>query len=362
MPPLASSTAALITSFTASFTATLRRLAPALAPSALALLVASATAAALLFAAGYEVSGALRALMQGAFGSPHAWSETLVKAIPLALTGLAVGVAFRAGVWNIGAEGQLLAGALLAIAAAPHLASLPKGLGLALLFLSGALAGGAWGAIAGWLKVRRGVPEVVSTILLNFVALELLRYAVQGPLMETAGQFPQSEALPASLRLARLLPPARVHSGLWLVLVLTAGCHLLVYRTGFGFRMRAVASNLVAARFLGLDVARIQLGALAAGGALAGIGGVVELSGVTYRVYQNFSPGYGYTAIAVALMGRLHPVAIAASALVFGAIENGALAMQRQANVSSVIVQVIQGICVLTIAITAAFSLRRLKR
>ncbi|MDZ7266270.1 MAG: ABC transporter permease [candidate division KSB1 bacterium] len=332
-----------------------------LAPAVIAFAVATLLAALLLLVSGYQISLAFRALLEGAFGSAYALSETLVKSIPLLLTGAAVALAFRAGVWNIGAEGQLLAGALAASALAATFSAfggMTGVLGIALLLLAGGVAGGLWAGLAGVMKTRRSVPEVVSTILLNFIAIELVRYAVHGPLMETAGQFPQSDALDASLRLTRLFPPTRLHAGLWLALVIAVLCYLLIQRTVFGFEMQATAANPRAARFAAIDTARVQLFSLIISGAVAGLAGVIELAGVTYRVYDNFSPGYGYTAIAVALMARLNPLAVIFSALLFGALENGAAAMQRQANVSAVISYVIQGLVVLTMAVAGGVTLK----
>lgn len=332
-----------------------------LAPALSAFGIATLLAALLLLVSGYQTGLAFRALLEGAFGSAYALSETLVKSIPLLLTGAAVSLAFRAGVWNIGAEGQFLAGALAAsaLAAACSASGWMSGvLGIALLLLAGGVAGGLWAGLAGVMKTRRNVPEVVSTILLNFIAIELVRYAVHGPLMETAGQFPQSDALESSLRLARLFPPTRLHAGIWLAPVMAVLCYLLIARTVFGFEMQATAANPRAARFAAIDTARVQLLSLVVSGAVAGLAGVIELAGVTYRVYDNFSPGYGYTAIAVALMARLNPLAVIFSALLFGALETGAAAMQRQANVSAVISYVIQGLVVLTMAVAGGVSLK----
>lgn len=328
-------------------------------PFLAAWVLATAFAALLLLASGYDLAQAFAALVQGAFGSSSALAETLVKTIPLLLTGLAVALAFRAGVWNIGAEGQLLMGALAAACLAPALAELPAPVGAFSLFLAGALAGASWGTIAGLMKTRRGVPEVVATILLNFIAIEMIRYAVNGPLMEAARQFPQTEALAPGLRLGRWLPPTRLHAGIVLAPLLAWMGYLLFFRTAFGWHMQMVAANPVAARFAALEVKRIHLWSLVLSGAVAGFAGVVELSGVTYRLYQNFSPGYGYTAIAVALMARLHPLAIIATAFLFGALENGAAAMQRQANVSAVIVYAIQGSVIVTVAVMGALELRK---
>lgn len=326
---------------------------------ALAFGVATLIAATLLWLGDYAVLPAFRALLNGAFGSTNALAETVVRATPLLLTGLAVAFAFRTGVWNIGAEGQLLVGALATIALVPWLAALPTFMGFALLFLCSMSAGALWASLAGWMKFQRQVPEVVSTILLNFIALELVRYAVNGPLMESLRQFPQTDALAEPLRLTRWLAATRLHTGVLCAPIVALLVHVIISQTAFGFNLRATAANAIAARFAALNVARIQFLSMAFSGALAGLAGFVELSGVTYRMYQNFSPGYGYTAIAVALMARLQPLAIIFTALLFGALENGALAMQRQANVSATLVHMMQGAVVLTIAVAGAMEIKR---
>lgn len=328
------------------------RVAALLAPGVAALLapLGAALLALLLSGAvlqllGYPPLPALLALWRGAVGSGAAWTGTLLKATPLLLTGLAVALSFRCGVWNIGAEGQLYGGALVATFLATRL--LP-GEGGGWLFvpvlLAGAAGGALVGAIAGWLRAARGVSEVISTILLNFVALQLVAFAVQGPLQEGPRAYPQSDAFPA----ATLLPGlGRLHLGIPLALLGAAAVWFLLERTALGFRLRAVGHAPEAARFAGLSPERLGTLALGLSGALAGVAGAAELTGLTGRLYEGLSPGTGYTAIAVALLARLSPLAVVPSALFFGALANGALAMQREAGVPSVATQVVQGLVIL---------------
>jgi simple sugar transport system permease protein len=297
---------------------------------------------------------ALSALVAGAFGSAAAWTATLLQTAPLLVAGLAVAFAFRAGAWNVGAEGQLLAGALCATAlatritpAAPALLLVP---GIA---LAGALGGAAFGAVAGALRAARGVSEVISTILLNFVAACLVALAVHGPLQEAARAYPKSDPFPP----AALLPAfGRVHAGLLVGLVLALALHYVVSSTPFGFRLRAVGLAPAAARFAGISPERVAFLALALSGAIAGIAGAFEVAGVTGQLYEGLSAGTGYTAIAVALLARLHPLAVIPSALLFGALEAGAAAMQREAGVPAVVTQVVQAIAILA---AGGLSLRR---
>ncbi len=285
---------------------------------------------------------AFGALVDGAFGSLDSLSELAVKTCPLLLTGLAITVAFRAGVWNIGAEGQLALGGIAMAATGARLGGVPWALALPLCLLTGALAGAAWAAIAAALKVRRNVNEIISTIMLNFIALGLISYLVQGPLMEAGGRYPQTDAIDVAMWMPRLAP-YRVHAGLLLGLLLAVGVGFLLFRTVIGFEMRAAGLNPTASRLAGIDVNQRIVMALILSGALAGIAGAVEVSAVTRRMYEHFSPGWGFTAIAVALLGRLHPAGVVAAALFFGALDAGSNAMQRAAGVSSVLISVIQG-------------------
>lgn len=305
---------------------------------------------------GYDAFLAMGALLRGALGSSYGLSETVVRSCPLLLTGLAVSFAFRCGVWNIGAEGQFLAGAFAAAWAAPWLAPLPGGLGAPITLGVGILAGALWGGLAALLKVWRNAQEVITTIMLNFVAIQLVSYAVHGPLMEDAGQFPQSNPIQEGLRLTRWLPSTRIHTGVFLSLVLVVGVYILLFHTVFGFRVRAVGVNPTATRAAGINVPAAMVGAMGVSGAIAGLAGAVELTGVTYRLYEDFGGGYGYTAIAVALLGRLSPSGVLLSALLFGALETGASAMQRTANVSAVLVYVIQALVLLFVVSAMAYE------
>lgn len=312
-------------------------------------LAAAALLALLLLAAGQPVGPALAALLRGAVGSPDAFlSGTLVRATPLLLTGLAVAIAFRGGVLNIGAEGQLLAGAALATALAPVAAAAPRPIAVTALLLAGAAAGAAWAAIAALLRARFAVAEVISTLMLNFVALNLVGWLVRGPLQEPTRLYPQSANLPDATRIPALVPGSRLHAGFLLALLLAALAAWVVARTAAGFRLRVTGANPEAARSAGLvRVGRVTAGAFVASGALAGLAGATELGGVTYALYENLSPGYGYTAIAVALLARLSPALVVPSALFFGALEAGAGAMQRDAGVPSTLVTVVEAALIL---------------
>ncbi len=317
--------------------------------------------AGVLHLAGYDAERALVALWRGSFGSTHAFaSATLVRATPLLLAGLGVALAFRAGIWNIGAEGQLLAGAAAATGVSVLLADVPRLLLVPMVLAAGVLAGTLWASIAEGLRRRRGVLEVISTIMLNFVALHLVGVLVHGPLQEPLGIYPQSAPIVDAARLPRIVPGTRLHAGFAIALLVAPALWWWLRSTAAGFRLRAVGANPDAATIAGrIDAARVAGLAFLVGGGLAGLAGAVEVSGVTFALYESLSPGYGYTAIVVALLGRLDPLAIVPSAILFGALESGALAMQRDAGIPSVVVTAIEAVLVLAVVLADRWAASR---
>jgi ABC-type uncharacterized transport system permease subunit len=318
---------------------------------AIAVVLAVVGAMTLVLLAGrYPVGIALTALWTGSVGSWYALtSATLVRAIPLMLTGTAVAIAFRAGVFNIGAEGQLLVGA--AGAAALSLAMPGGGWStIVLALVAGALAGAAWAGIAAVLRARFGVLEVISTIMLNFVALYSVSYLVRGPLQEPTHAYPQTATFAASVRLARIPGAGRLHLGIVVALLLVVVSGWVLRHTAAGFRLMAVGENPRAAASAGLiDVKATSARAFMVSGAIAGVAGAIEVLGVTYALYEDISPGYGYTAIAVALLAGLDPWRVVASGLLFAMLEAGAGAMQRDAGVPSTLVSVIEALLILAV-------------
>jgi general nucleoside transport system permease protein len=304
-----------------------------------------------LAASGTDLGAASRAMVAGSIGSSYAiFSATLVRAVPLILTGLAVAWAFNAGVFNIGVEGQFLVGAATATAVALHG---PRfGLFTALLaIVAGALAGAAWAAVAAWLRVKFAVLEVISTIMLNFVALQLVAFLVHGPLGDPNGIYPQSPSIDASMWLPRIIPGTRLHAGFAIAVVSCVIAWFVRAHMAAGFRLRLVGANPSAAWISGgVSVNRVTVAAFLASGAIAGVAGAVEVTGVTYALYESISPGYGYTAIAIALLANLNPAGVIVSGIGFGALEAGAAAMQRDAGVPAAIVAVIEAMVILLLA------------
>jgi len=308
---------------------------------------AAAAAAAIVLLAlsgiafGHPPFELLSTLVSGSIGSSFALQGTIIKSIPLLLTGLSVAIAFRAGVWNIGAEGQFIVGALACF--------LFGRLGVIAGIIAAVLAGAAWALLASLLRFWRNAPEVLTTILLNFVGFHLLGYAVNGPLQETRAQYPQTEAMGAALSTSGE------------VLIAVAACvasWFLLYRTKEGLRLRATGFNASAARWAGVRVDAQIARAMAISGGLAGLAGGVELLGVTHRLFERFAAGYGYSGIAVALLAQLHPLATLLSALFFGALTTGAGELQRSANISSTVATFGQAIVILVLIAFGSFRAR----
>jgi simple sugar transport system permease protein len=322
----------------------------------LLLVAAVAVLVAMLAAAtGHEPVQALNALWTGSLGSRYAiFSATLVRATPLILTGLAVTLAFTAGVMNIGAEGQLLAGAVAAVVVS--LAANRLGwLTIPMSLIAGGLAGSIWAFVPAVLRRRFGVLEVISTIMMNSVALYLVGYLVRGPLQEPLRIYPQTAAIARSAQLPIMVSGTRLHVGFLVAIACAAVLWWSLRWTAAGFRVRVIGSNASAADSAGqIDVGRVTMRVFLLSGALAGLAGAVEVTGVTYSLYENLSPGYGYTAIAVALVGALNPVLTVLSAVLFGALEAGASAMQRDAGIPSVLASVVEASIILLLLGVAA--------
>jgi general nucleoside transport system permease protein len=261
-----------------------------------------------------------------------------------------VALAFRAGVFNIGAEGQFLVGAAAATAIALTASRLPAPLLVPAVLVAGAAAGAAWAWIAGVLRARFHVLEVISTIMLNFAAAYLVSYLVRGPMQEPTRIYPQTSSIAAAAQLPRFGSATRLHIGFAIAVAACVVSWWVIRYTAGGFRLRVVGANPYAARSAGqIDVERVTMRAFLISGALAGVAGAIEVSGVTFALYENLSPGYGYTAIAVALLARLDAAAVIATGIFFGALEAGATAMQRDAGVPSVIVSVVEAGIILSL-------------
>ena len=319
-----------------------------------AVLIAFLVGSLVIVGAGADPVRAYLALIQGAIGNEGLIATTLVKSVPLMLTGLAVAVAFRSGVFNIGAEGQIYMGAVFSVWAATAL-QLPAVVHLVVALAFGMLGGFLWAAIPGYLKASRGFNEVVVTIFMNYIAIGLVDYLVQGPLREPGWNY-QSRLVPATARLPNILPGTDLHFGLILALIAAGLVYVLLFHTTLGFRLRMVGANPEAARYAGVKVKRMTVLAMALSGALAGLAGAVEILGVQFRLLSGFSPGWGFDAIAVALVGQLHPLGLLLAALFFAALRTGANSMQTAVGLPVVVVYVIQGLTVLFMMVGTAIQ------
>ena len=314
----------------------------------------------LVVLADAQVGEAWSALAAGAFGSRFNAIETLVKAAPLVLTGLAVAVAFRAKFWNIGAEGQLLAGAMAAAWIGAREA-LPVPLLVPLMIVGGALAGGLWAALPAVLKLRYRVDDVVATLMLNFVIFYAMMALLSGPWKDPLSGYPDSPDIRFEAEFPILLEPTRLHLGVALAALAAMAVWLLMTRTTIGFAIRAVGENARAAAHAGVPVARVVfLTALISGG-LAGLAGVGEVAGLHFQVMASLSPGYGYTGIVIAMLARLNPLGVVPAALFFAAIATGAETMSRKTGVPVFLADIIQGASLICMLVALLFTTYRVR-
>ena len=326
----------------------------------LAVFTALVLGALIIVSAGGNPFAAYKGLFQGAFGSAKALSETTVWATPYIFAGLAVAVAFKGGLFNIGAEGQL---ALGAVTAAWVGYALPDLLGLTLPALIhvplavglGMLAGALWGAIPGWLKARTGAHEVINSIMMNYIALNMASYLLNGPMkdpnpMNVVARTPE---IAEGARIAPVIAGFRFHWGFFLALVMAAIVWWILQKTTLGFEIRTAGANPDAARYAGVNVQRTIVLTMMLSGALAGMAGAIEVTALNYRHELGFSVGYGFDAIAIALLGKTHPLGVVAASLLWGAMRNGATRMQFLTQIPVDVISVIQALILLFVAADA---------
>src|SRR5215831_8806585 len=286
---------------------------------------------------------AYSALIKGAVGGPRQLTETALVAAPLLIIGLGLTVVFRSQVWNIGAEGQYTVGALAGGIVSLALPSVPSVMLVALMLLAGLLGGALWAGLAALLKVRYRISEIISTLMLNYVAYDLLLFIARVPFKDPSSNLPQS----ARLVPMPTLPGSILHIGVIIGLILVPIIYVLLFKMPIGLKWRAVGSNPNVARFAGIQVERTAISALVFSGALAGLAGIIQASTIIGRLKDGISGGFGFTAILVALLGRLHPVGVLFAAMFFAVLNNGAEAMSISANVPVAIATVIQALVVL---------------
>lgn len=331
---------------------------------ALAVLTAMIVGGIVILLAGGNPLAAYIGLFQGAFGSAKALSETAVWATPYIFAGLAVALAFKGGLFNIGAEGQLALGAVLSAwigYALPDLLadllgiSLPAAIHLPLAIGAGILAGMLWAAIPGALKAYTGGHEVINTIMMNYIALNLTSYLLNGPMKDPnpLNVVARTPEIAESARIAPIFAGLRVHWGFLLALLITVLVWWLLWKTTLGFEIRTVGANPDAAKYAGINVKRIIILTMAFSGLLAGLAGTIEVTGLNYRHELGFSVGYGFDAIAIALLGKTHPAGVVLAAILFGAMRNGGTRMQFLTQIPVDVISVIQALILLFVAADA---------
>ena len=359
----------------------------------LAVLAALLVGALILWVQGVDPWEAYKAMFLGAFGSKNGLADTLVKSVPLMLVGLGIAIAFRGGVINIGAEGQLITGALfVTFLGVTFGEKMPGAVGILLLLFAGALMGGLWGAIPGWLKAQLGVNEILSTIMMNAIAIQIGYYLLRGPMIDPAElaagtNIPHSARLPKNLDMARftdmakalgftqrakeiglegyaaqiygvLVEPTRLHAGFLFAILMAILVYIFLWRTTIGYKIRAVGLNRHAARYAGINVKRNMVLSMTLSGAFAGLAGAVEILGLHHRMFEptSVSAGYGFTGIVAALFGGLHPLGIIPSSILFGGLLVGGDKMQRAMQIPQVLITAILGLIVLFVVSTDYFK------
>ncbi|MGI9951476.1 ABC transporter permease [Moorellaceae bacterium AZ2] len=320
-----------------------------------AVIIGLAVGAVVIFLMGLDPAVAYRNLLKGALGSKNGLAETVVKATPLIFTGLSFAIARMAGLLNIGAEGQLYIGGLTSIVVGIYLKGLPLVVHLPLALLAGFVGGGLWGLIAGALKVRFGASEIITTVMLNYVAIYLISLMVTGPMIEPPGNFPQSPPALESARLPIIVPGTRLHLGFGVALLMVLFYYVFLWHTTVGYEARVTGFNPRAAGYAGINAARNTLLIMFLAGGMGGLAGASELLGVQHRLFQSFSPGYGFDGIAVALLGYNTPLGILLSSLLFGVLRSGGNMMQMVAKVPVAIVYVIQAVVIIFVACEELF-------
>ena len=357
--------AALSTSVTKSLRGVLR---PSIVISVAAVLAAALVGLVLIFALGISVSEAIAAFIDGTLGTPYAIAASVNRSIAFALVGIGFVIPNRANLVNVGGEGQIAVGGIAATAVAlyGHVDGLPAGLAFILPLLAAVLAGMLWGSIAGILKIKAGTNEVISTLLLSFIAVWLLYWCVQSPQllrkpMTSSATLPESLEIPEASKLPLLTGDFSfpLHIGLPITVVIAIIAGIVLAKTLFGLQLRAVGFNPVAASRAGISYARMVMISLATAGALGGLAGGFMLLGEQYVLKDGFSSGYGFDGLVAGLLARGSVVGVIAAALLFGFLRSGGINMEMVAGVPTALVMVIQGLIVVTLAGAAYFMGRR---
>lgn len=325
--------------------------------SLIAIVMALLIGALLIFLSGYDVSAAYFSLFEGAFGSFYNIAQTLLKMIPLIFTGLAVAIGFRSGLFNIGGEGQLYWGAFATAVLPLTFPGSNSAILIPLSLFAGALAGGIWGMIPGYLKAKTGAHEVVTTIMMNYIGILATTFLLRNYFKEP-GPIDQTPMIPEAARLAELIPYTRLTWAIFLGIAVIITIDLFFKKTPLGFDLQAVGENPKAAQYAGINSQKMTVISMSICGMVAGLAGSTMVLGVLHRFITNFSPGYGFAGIAVAVLGRNRPWGVLLAALLFGALDAGGISMQLFAKIPMDLMTIVQGLVILFVAtpsLTRAF-------
>lgn len=306
--------------------------------------------AVIIWASGANVYRAYQGLLEGAFGKPRAIAETFVITTPYILSGLAVAFGFKCGLFNIGVEGQLYAGAVTAAFIGYAVKGLPQFVHLPFALLAGIAAGAVWGGIPGYLKAKTGGHEVINTIMMNHIMIRLTDYLVKNPMLDTSASIPRTPYIMETAHIPKIFPAFRMHWGFVIAIAAVFFIYFLLFKTTLGFEIRTVGLNQNAARYAGMSVSKNFIVAMAISGGLAGCAGAGEVLGLNYTLPAAFISGYGFDAIAIALLAKSNPFGIIPSAALWAALRNGAGLMQIRAGISIDLINIIQAFVIMFIA------------
>lgn len=320
-----------------------KRLSPPLVAIAAALIVCGV----LMLFMNFNPLLAYQALFESAIGNKSAIGTTIIKSLPLLITGLAVTIAYRAEIFNIGVEGQILVGGIFAVWVGTKVTGLPSFIHILLCMIAGMIGGMAYAWLPAWLKAKRGINEVIVTLLLNYMAALLLSWAVRGPLREPGQLYAKTAEVAETARLPILVPEMRLHPGIFIALILIALCYFFLWHTVPGFNIRFVGANQRAAEAAGINVSKTMMTSFLISGSLAGLAGTLHIIGTEYRMLESFLSGFGYDAIAAALVGQLHPFGVLLGGFFFGALRSGSNGMQISLGIPSTLIYVIQALIIL---------------
>ena len=317
--------------------------------SLMAIFLALLIGALLIFISGHDVTRAYLSFFDGAFGNYYNMAQTLLKMIPLIFTGLAVAIGFKSGLFNIGGEGPLYWGAFTTASVTLVFSDVDGVVLIPLSIFAGAMAGGVWGMIPGYLKAKTGAHEVVTTIMMNYIGVLATTFLLRNYFKEP-GPIDQTPLIPKAARLAELIPYTRLTWAIFLGIAIIILFDLFFKKTSLGYNLQTVGENAVAAEYAGIHSKKVIVISMFLGGMAAGLGGSTMVLGVLHRFITNFSPGYGFAGIAVAVLGRNRPYGVLLSALLFGALDAGGISMQLFAKIPMDLMTIVQGLVILFVA------------